>query len=208
MNTVVILIHGYNVTDMSSSVGKFRPVFEEMGCMVEYFPYGYWPWPWQITKRNPKFAKEVTERARRWKDKGYRVVIACHSNGATITWLACHTRAAPIDRILAVHPALHKNKPISTKAEKVIVVHNQGDKAVVAGGVLGWISRHLVPKSWTFRPWGQMGQDGYTGTAENHINIDSGNAEQWAMPCSGHGQEFHEGYDAYWLPLLANEILA
>lgn len=206
--TVVILIHGYNVTDLRKSVGKFRPYFEDRDCLVETYAYGYWPFPWQITKRNPKFAKEVTERAWYWHHKGYRVVVACHSNGAVITWLACSVRAAPIDRILAVHPAMHKNKPISRYAEKVLVVHNQGDRAVVAGGVLGWFSKHIAPKSWTFRPWGQMGQDGYTGSSPNHENIDSGDSSKWEITCSGHGQEFEEGFEAYWLPLLAEMILA
>jgi pimeloyl-ACP methyl ester carboxylesterase len=204
---VVILIHGYNVSDLRQSVGKFRPYFEAEGCLVETYAYGYWPFPWQITKRNPKFAREVAARVSYWKNKGRAVILVLHSNGGTIARLACLVHGARADRILAIHPALHSEMEISHIAGKVIVVHNKGDVAVVAGKVLGFFSRWIFPKSWVFRPWGDMGQDGYKGLSETHFNIDSGD-ESHPIRCHGHSQEFEEGYEAYWLPLLVNKILA
>ncbi len=205
--TVVILLHGYKVIDLRNSIGKMRPYFEELGCLVEVHPYGYWPFPWQITKINPQVAVEVAERVRYWKQKNYQVCIACHSNGAAITRSVCLVHGVQIDRILAIHPALRKTMEISETAEKVIVVHNHGDKAVVAGKLLGWVSRWLIPDSWVFRPWGTMGMHGYVGKVSGYLNIDSG-SDSYHVPCWGHSDEFQKGKSEYWLPLLANELLS
>lgn len=206
-NVVVILIHGYNVVDPRRTVGKFRPYFEQLGCIVENYTYGYWPLPIQITRRNPKFAREVADRCRYWKEKGYWVVLAVHSNGAAIARIAREVHKAPIDRLLAVHPALKRDIHPCPHAKKVIVVHNQGDLAVVAGGWLGSVAKFVFPRSWEkARPWGQMGQDGYRGSAANVRNVDSG-SRKYEIRCWGHSDEFKAGKVEYWLPLLAHMIL-
>lgn len=204
--TVVILIHGYNVSDPRRSVGKLRKPFEDLGCLVENYTYGYWPFPWQITKRNPKCAKQVAERVKHWKGKGYRVFVACHSNGAAITRIATMVHRAWIDRVLAIHPALRTNLLVSNTSDRVLVVHNSGDKAVAAGGILGWFSSKLIPDTWTFRPWGKMGQDGYSGKNESHRNVNSGDMSH-PVRCRGHSDEFKSGKADYWLPLLANMLV-
>lgn len=206
--TVVILVHGYNVSQPANTVGKFREVFEEMGCLVENFTYGYWPFPWQLTRRNPKFAREIAERVRYWKRKGYRVYLAVHSNGAAIARLACTIHRAPIDRILAIHPALHRQVPVCEAVERVIVVHNGGDTAVVAGRLLGRVAKYLVPKTWVFRPWGKMGRDGYVGVMQNHINVDShSDIYPEAVRCWGHSDEFKAPASHYWLPYLGDLLI-
>lgn len=206
IETVVILLHGYKVLDVRRSVNRLRPYLEALGCLVEVHPYGYWPFPWQITKVNPQVALEVAERVRYWNEKGYRVCIACHSNGGAIARSVCLVHQVPVDRILAIHPALRKDLHISETAEKVIVVHNKGDRAVVAGKVLGWISRWLIPNSWVFRPWGDMGQDGYQGPLENHGNIDSG-SDRYPITCHGHSQEFRKGRAEFWLRHLSQVLI-
>ena len=207
-NIVVILIHGYNVSDPRNTVGKFRREVEKFGHTAELYSYGYWPFPWQITKRNPKFAREIAGRIRYWKGKGYRVYLIAHSNGNTIARICEKVHKQYADRILAIHPALRKTMEISEFAEKVYVVHNKGDKAVVAGKVLGWFTKVLSMDSWRFRPWGDMGQDGYNGGRVNHFNIDTGSNKLPPMlRCHGHSEEFHENVAHYWLPYLTDKLL-
>lgn len=188
MNTVVILIHGYNVSQPNQTVGRARPILEEYsGVIVENYTYGYWPLPIQVSRRNVRFAKEVADRVNRWKNLGYKVFVLCHSNGAVITHLARNKFGAEIDRVLAVHPALKRHIHPCPKAEKVIVVHNQGDLAVVAGGWLGKITSKIMPSWESARPWGQMGQDGYRGSHANVENVDTGHC---SPRCWGHSDEF------------------
>lgn len=203
---VVILLHGFNVSDPRRTVGKLRKYFEAKACLVESHPYGYWPWPWQMTKHNPNIARDVAGRVRYWRGKGYRVFIACHSNGAVITRLASMIHKAEITRVLAIHPALRKHLLVSNTSERVLVVHNDGDKAVTAGGFLGRIGRRLVPDSWRFRPWGSMGRVGYTGKNNTHMMIDSADKTH-SVTCWGHGEEFEAGKAEYWLPYLVDRLL-
>lgn len=185
MKKVALVVHGWNVMRPLEGVGKLRPVLEKLGYLVEYYPYGYWPLPIQVSRRNPKFAKQLTDRCVYWANKGYEVTVVCHSNGAAITKLANDMYQAPIDKVLAIHPALKKYLHPCGKAKKVVVAHNQGDKIVVAGGLLGIFTKFINEKWETARPWGQMGQDGYTGGAATVENVDT------QPPCSGHSDEFN-----------------
>lgn len=203
---VVILIHGYKVVDPRRTVGKLRPYFESLGCLVENYTYGYWPIPAQITKRNPQAGKEVAKRCKHWRDKGYRVFVAAHSNGCVIARMACEIYHAPIERVLAINPALRKHLNPNKCATQVIVAHNQGDRAVVLGGWLGFLSKRIFPKSWTARPWGQMGQDGYTGRSRHVSNIDTGSSA-YEVKAWGHSDVFSKEKSSYWLGLLAGKLI-
>ena len=204
---VVILVHGFSVMDPRTTVGRFRKYFESMSCMVETFTYGYVPFTWQITKRNPKIAEEFAGRVAYWKGKGYRVYVAAHSNGCVITRLACETRGSEIDRLLAMHPALRPDLHPASSADRVLVVHNQGDNAVVAGGWLGRLSRWIFPESWTVRPWGQQGQDGYSEYSRTVRNINTGNKLMYDPIAWGHSDEFSANKEAYFLPMLAHMLV-
>lgn len=201
---VAILVHGFNVTNAQNTVGKFRRYFEDFDCIVEEMNYGYWPFTWQIVRRNPKEAQRLAERVQRWHDKGYRVVVVNHSNGAAITYLAA---GAPIWRVLSMHPALDRDSHPCATADQVIVVHNRGDLSVVAGSWLSALVRKLTPKRYEARPWGQMGQDGYKGAASNVRNIDTGDAGRFRPTAWGHSDEFSDDKQAYFLPLFAALIL-
>lgn len=205
----VILVHGFNVTNSQNTVGKLLPYFEEYGCIVEEMNYGYWPFTWQLVRRNPKEAARLASRVQHWHDKGYRVVVANHSNGAAITYLATHdtTYKAPVWRVLSFHPALDRDVHPCQRAEKVFVVHNQGDLAVVAGSWLSAVVAFLTPKRYQARPWGQMGQDGFQGKAPNVWNIDTGDAKRFDPPAWGHSDEFSEGKEKQFLPLLVAVVL-
>ncbi|MEQ8409113.1 MAG: hypothetical protein RKH07_12640 [Gammaproteobacteria bacterium] len=205
MNAVAILIHGYNVSDPRQTVGKIRPYLEDLGVLVENYTYGYWPLPIQVSRRNDQFAAEVAERCQYWKSKGFTVYLVGHSNGCVIARTACLTYGAPVDRILAIHPALKRHLSICGLAERIIVVHNQGDLAVVAGGLLGRLTALFMPKWESARPWGEMGQDGYQGPSSNHINIDSASRD-YSVKCWGHSDEFSEKKKQYWLTILTKAL--
>ena len=207
MKRVVILIHGYNVSNPGKTVGKLRDPFEKLGCIVENHTYGYLPLPIQITRRNPRIARQVAGRCKYWKGKGYEVSLAVHSNGAAIARIAREIHSAPIDRILAIHPALRTTLTPAKGAKRTIVVFNGGDTAVVAGGWLGKISKWIMPKSWDTRPWGKMGQTGYNGTAGNVRNINTGETALKEKRCWGHSDEFEKGKHEYWLPFLAYDLI-
>ena len=208
ISTVAILVHGFNVTAPAWTVGKFRKPFEALGCLVEEFNYGYWPYPWQLTKRNPKFAKQLAERCRYWKSQNYRVVVVGHSNGAAIVRLACTIHSARMDRVLAVQPALRQESSVCDQVDRVLVVHNDGDRTVVLGRLLGRITKLVRMDSWRFRPWGKMGRYGYVGTRQNHINIDTdSDIYPEEVRARGHSTLFKENLASYWLPYLADLVV-
>lgn len=207
MNIIIILVHGFNVANPEFTINKFRQYFESLGCMVEAFTYGYVPFTWQITRSNPKIAKRLAGRCEYWADQGYKVIITNHSNGATITRIATEIHGAPIWRVLSIHPALTKTLHPCETADKVIVVHNEGDSAVVAGKWLSAIVRRLTPNRYRARPWGEMGKVGYKGDAPNVQNIDTGDATIFEPTAHGHSDEFSKSKANYFLHQLAALIL-
>lgn len=197
---VAILVHGWNVVNPENGINKFRPHFEQHGCMVETFTYGFVPLTWQLIKRNPALAKRLAGRCKHWADLGYTVIICCHSNGAAITRLACVVHGADVRRVVAMHPALDPELDIAPGAELVLVAHNQGDHAVVVGSMLQKLFSWLAPKRYQARPWGQMGQDGYQGQSPNVMNFDTGSkAGGWKILASGHSDEFSDKKQNYFL---------
>lgn len=204
---VAILLHGYNVMDPRRTVGKFRKHFERRGYLVESYNYGYKPFPIQILKHNPAIAEDVAARCRYWKGKGYEVTLVGHSNGACIIHLADQDYDAPIDKVLAVNPALETEIAVSKKARAVIVVHNRRDTAVMAGGVLTALTRLVLPKKWTARPWGPMGKHGYRGELKTHHNINSGDPIHNPQAL-GHSGVFGVTKAHAWMPKLARMINA
>lgn len=201
--TVVILVHGYNVTNPERTVGKFRGPMEETGAVVEGFTYGFVPFTWQITRRNPMLAKKLGDRVKHWLDKGFSVNLVAHSNGATICYLAGRHHGATFDKVMYIHPALRKDANPCESANKIYVIHNDGDKAVMAGRFLGRIVGFFSRKPKRARPWGKMGKDGYQGKFDKRVvNIDTDNGEKFSPTAWGHSDEFKNGKAAYFMPRL------
>lgn len=176
---VAILIHGYNVADPGKTVGKLRPEFEALGVLVEVHNYGYWPFTWQVTRRNPKEAEEVAKRCRYWKLKGYEVIVVGHSNGVAVIYLATKDHNAPVDVCVAINPALDVHLNPAPKAKSVQVWHNQGDRPVKWAV---WLRK--IFKGVEARPWGAMGAYGYQGKDQNVINFNAG--EDFKKKADGH----------------------
>jgi hypothetical protein len=102
-----------------------------------------------------------------------------------------------------MHPALRRDLHPAPDADRVWIVHNQGDHAVVAGGLLNTLLGWMAPEAYSGRPWGQMGQDGYQGTAQNVVNYDTGDAGKWNPTACGHSDEFSDDKAEYFLGYLS-----
>ena len=198
MKAVAILIHGYNVADPGETTGKLRRHFESLGVLVEEFTYGFWPFTWQVSEGNFKEAKLLSERCLYWKMKGYKVIVAGHSNGVCITHLATKYHDAAIDVCVAINPALQVRINPAPKANAVHVWHNEGDKAVKWAV---WLRK--IFKGVRARPWGEMGAVGYKGVDTNVTSFDAGN-DFVAMQAHGHSDMFSEAKEDFFLSTSAN----
>jgi len=194
--TIAILVHGYNVSDPGETVGKLRPYFENENVLVEVFNYGYWPFTWQVRKRNPAEARYLAERCRYWKDKGYRVIVVGHSNGVAITYLASKNYQAKIDVCVGINPALEVSLNPSPNAETVQIWHNKGDRPVKWAVLI-----RKVFKGVNARPWGAMGNIGYRGSDSNVVNFNAG--EDFYQKADGHSDVFSKKKAPYFLQLIA-----
>ena len=197
MKTVAILVHGFNVSYPEQTVGKLRPHFEALDCIVEMFVYGHTNL-YQVTKRNPKLAKKLAVRIKYWKDKGHHVIVVGHSNGCCITYLATNNEGALPDQVVAINPALQRHYNIAPKADLVQVWYNKGDKAVKWAR---WLSKIVPERIFQARPWGEMGRRGYKGNAQNLVNFNAGS--WFEVKAKGHSAIFHSKEGRFFLPLIA-----
>jgi len=183
---VAIPVHGYNVENYEETVGKLREPLEALGYYVEFLNYGYVPKTRDITKYNPDHAKRLAKRVKRWQDKGYTVDVFGHSNGCAIGRIATEEYGMVCNVFVAINPALKKDLNPSSKAKLVQVWSNKGDKAVVLGMWLRWLT------GWTRkdRPWGEMGRVGYTGKDKNVVNFYTD--KDFTVKAVGHSAVFHE----------------
>ena len=76
----------------------------------------------------------------------------------------------------------------------------------MAGGWLGKFTRLVAPKWESARPWGQMGQDGYSGRGDAVFNINTA-SDEFAMRAWGHSDEFSKEKSDYFLPYLAHSLI-
>jgi len=199
MNKVVILIHGYNVSNPERSVGLLRPCFEKLGYEVVMLNYGYWPFTWQITRQNPKVAKRLAVLVEEWNAKGYAVDLCGHSNGDTIIRLASRDYQIDVRTVVGINPALKKDTHPCPTAKLVQVWYNGGDMPVVLGKWLRW----LTPWARKARPWGQMGMEGYRGDVTDSpvVSFDAGNS--FKVKASGHSAVFKKPERGFFLSRIA-----
>jgi len=197
MKRIVILVHGYNVSNLELTVGKLRKPFEELGYMVENLRYGYLPHTWQVTKKNPSIARKLASRVTHWQRRGYLVDVVGHSNGCAIGRIATTDNMMNVNTFVAINPALKKDLNPSSTAELVQVWHNEGDSAVVLGKWLRWLT------GWArkARPWGEQGNEGYTGKDKNVVNFDCG--KDFTVKADGHSAVFHKPASEFYLMAIA-----
>ena len=193
----VIPVHGWNVSDWRSTVGRLKRPFEVLGYHVEPLNYGYWPHTWQATKGNVKVARKLAKMVSTLQAKGYEVDVVGHSNGCAIGHIATERFGMCVNTFVAINPALKKNLNPSDNAQLVQVWHNDGDRAVVLGKWLRWLT------GWArkARPWGEMGNEGYTGRDKNVVNFNC--SEDFKVKAHGHSAVFEKPVSDFYLKAIA-----
>lgn len=197
MQPVVLLVHGWNVENPEVTVGRLRPHFENRGYLVEHLLYGYLPFTWQATRRNPRIAKKLAGRVARWQGLGHPVDVVGHSNGCAITQLACTVHKMRPRTVEAINPALRDTLHPAPTAEHVHVWHNAEDRATAVSKLISWMP--WVRKT---RPWGDMGRDGYQSGGQGVINLDTG--RDFPINALGHSAVFKPPASEFYLPTIAD----
>ncbi len=192
----VILVHGYNVANPETTVGKLREPFEELGYLVETLTYGFVPFTWQITRNNPAIAKRLADRVKRYQEQGYTVDVVGHSNGSAITHIATKEYDMSVNVCVAINPALTADLNPSSKSDLVQVWHNDGDVAVEFGRFLRWLN----PFARKARPWGRQGNAGYQGDDKNVRNFDC--SRDFTIKADGHSAVFKKPESDFYLKAI------
>lgn len=155
----VILVHGFNVRDKGAdTIDRLRPHFEERGYQVIEAVEGF-----RFLLGVRFFNKFRARKLMRLIQPGD--ILVGHSDGCNIITMACTMLSRggfPHLSLLSVfyNPALDQNTWQPGCVDKVLVFHDQSDKAT-------WISK-LLP----FHNWGEMGKKGYAGPQwEIHTNV-------------------------------------
>lgn len=197
MKRIVILGHGWNVSDWRSTVGQLKRPFKVLGYRVEVLNYGYWPHTWQATKGNVSVARKLSEMVRIFQAQGHEVDYVGHSNGVSIGHIATERFGMCVDTFVAINPALKKDLNPSDNAQLVQVWHNDGDRAVVLGKWLRWLT------GWArkARPWGEQGNEGYTGKAKNVVNFNC--SKDFITKAHGHSAVFEKPASEFYLKAIA-----
>jgi len=182
---VVILIHGFNVTDPDNSVGKLTKHFQEGGFFVRNFNYGYASLR-KVRLRNGTLAKKLARIVKEYKADGRKVAVVGHSNGCTIMRIAANRWSMPADVATCLNPALKRDEHPAQNVPSVTVFHNEQDKVVTWSK---WL-RRLTWFASRARPWGEMGRYGYLGDCEGVVNICT--AHDFSVAALGHSGIFTE----------------
>ena len=164
----VMLIHGIYTKEGTSHIRTLKPFFEAAGFDVVVFEYGFIS-ALQTYFRNPGIARRLADLVR--PDDH----LVCHSNGATIAWLAMRKHGMRCVMASLIAPALDDDK-LMQGATWTNVFHNVCDHVV-------WWSRLFIRHA-----WGSMGRDGFTnadGLGMGMRNIDVANHAGLPMIC-GH----------------------
>lgn len=176
----VVLIHGIYAQEGTSHIRQLKPYFEAAGFEVVVFEYGFIS-ALQTYFRNPGIARRLAALVR--PDDH----LVCHSNGATIAWLAMKKHDMRCLKVSLIAPALDDDK-VLPGATWTDVYHNRCDHVV-------WVARLFIRHA-----WGSMGRDGCTnvdGLRMGMHNIDVANHAGLPRIC-GHLQYF----EPYILPRL------
>ncbi len=192
--TLVILIHGFNVTDGgSSTIGKLKPYYLRRGAHVITLNYG-----WLFFMGARFFNEEVSEDLAdliNEKAKHYaRIIVVGHSNGCAIAHLASFKCYEPIHRFVYINPALKRYFVPALNVKAIDVWHNSKDSAVLWAKLLSWWAKE--------RPWGLMGRTGYMGKDTRFVNFDT--ASDFSLKVKGHSAVFKKKAIGFFGLLIAD----
>lgn len=168
----VVLVHGIHTKEGTSNIRRLKPYFEAQGFRVLVFEYGYLS-VLRARWENPGIARNLAATVRRDDH------LVCHSNGATVAWLAMRDHGMRCLKLSLIAPALDDDK-VMTGASWTSVYYNACDHVV-------WFARLL----WR-HAWGSMGRDGCTnvdGLRLGMHNIDVANHAALPQIC-GHLEYF------------------
>jgi hypothetical protein len=182
----VVLVHGIHTREGASNVGRLAPYFERAGFEVKVFEYG-WLGVLQARFRNPGIARRLAALVRRDDH------LVCHSNGATVAWLAMRRHGMTCQRVSLVAPALDDDKLMQNAAHTDVYFNGCDD-------VL-WLARLF----W-HHAWGSMGRDGCSNPLRrifDTVNIDVAHHPELPQIC-GHLDYFAEHILPRFAPWLVN----
>lgn len=210
MSTVVISVHGFNVTDYgASTTDQLQEYYEAIG--VKFIKVDY-------TQRigiirdyfttfftNSTVATRLNKLIKKHHNKGDIVILDGHSNAASIFWdvCKCSDHMSIPDIIMLTNPALEPNRVFGTRDQFppvfINIFHCKSDKATELAQDMSW----LVPSYLrNLKPWGRMGNIGSTSRDKRVRNYDTDylisrhNKEKIELGHSGY-------YNPKYLPFLA-----
>jgi len=198
--TLVILIHGFNVSDGGEdTVGKLKKFYlQHPNTTVRSFTYQSQPGIIRdllMTRFcNDDLAEDLANMITKKYEMFDNIIVVGHSNGAAIAHLASRMLVAPVhvDKYVYIQPALKAHLPRSESVSAIDIYHNRSDRVVGLSKWLFWRA--------SARPWGEMGSVGYIGPEDPHtLSLDTENSYE---PASGHSGIFEENKILFWGPLI------
>jgi pimeloyl-ACP methyl ester carboxylesterase len=163
MKTFVLLVHGFNVSDYSLSIGRLLQPLIDKNFMCDVFDYGEANLV-DVRFGNDNLAKSLLCMIRALKQNYDEVVLVGHSNGCCLINLAAHiqttTQQNLFSRCVYISPALDADSKLARNITKCYVYHTKYDNVV-------WWAKLLF-----FHPWGQMGKKGAINGDVRYKNID------------------------------------
>lgn len=198
--TLVILVHGFNVSDGGKkTVGKLKYYFERhSGVTVRVLDYGYFG---LLSTR--LFNEEVSENLSKMIMEHFimydRIIVVGHSNGCAIAHMASEKlpESVYVDRYVYINPALKAELAPAGSVLAWDVWFNRKDHVVKLSKLLFWRASE--------RPWGKMGAIGYQGSDPRVRQFDTGEGRVLAL---GHSTIFKEDKIRHFGPFIAQVALA
>ena len=192
--TLVILIHGFNVTDGGAdTIRKLKPYYIRKGAHVISLKYG-WFGLLQARFCNEEVSENLTRLITKQANRYHRIIVIGHSNGCAIAHLASYKGTQPIHRFVYINPALKKDYVPDSCVAKIDVWYNQHDSAVLWSKLLFWRASE--------RPWGLMGRTGYVGRDPRFVNFNS--ARDFTTIAKGHSAVFSKKNISFFGPLIVD----
>lgn len=144
-----VLVHGYNVHDPMTTVGKLQ----------KYLPNTYlFDYGWFGLTSVLLYNKREAKRLKKLLDKNPNSTVYAHSNGCAIAVEAARM-GAKIKNLVCINPALKVDTKFPDTIKRIAVIHTDHDKPTKAARLFDKIPfiQLIVPNA-----WGAMGSDGAT----------------------------------------------
>ncbi len=192
--TLVIMIHGFNVTDGgASTILKLKPYYRKRGAHVISLRYG-WFGLLQARFCNEEVSEDLAKLIDGNAKHYSKIIVVGHSNGCAIAHLASFKCKAIIHRLVYINPALKRYYVPDSNVKAIDVWHNAEDNAVLWAKLLFWRARE--------RPWGLMGRTGYMGQDTRFVNFDT--ARDFTTKVKGHSAIFKKRAICFFGLLIAD----